>query len=234
MRGLLNDLPLLGVFELIHTTRQSGVLEVQAELPFTLVFQSGEIVSGGILDWLGPEALYSCPMLPVSGAFEFTPRPVTGLALGPFNKVTSDWARIHDEWERLCQVIGSPSRYFHGALPLFENRRGRSIRSAAREAEAPLFQVAQVVAQAVQEGRLQPLPRYEWFRLTLRPAGQRHSLNPVARRLSGERNMGEVVGNGVTLHEVRQYLMTELRMGLRFPGSGWVLRDLVWEAQYAP
>ncbi|CAM3369646.1 hypothetical protein DESA109040_09885 [Deinococcus saxicola] len=32
---------------------------------------------------------------------------------------------------------------------------------------------------------------------------------------------------------MRDYLLGELRLGLRFPGSGWVLRDLVWEQKYS-
>ncbi|PJI52200.1 GTPase-activating protein, partial [Methylobacterium radiotolerans] len=42
MQGLLSDLPLLGVLELIHATRQTGVLDVQARVPFTVAFLDGE------------------------------------------------------------------------------------------------------------------------------------------------------------------------------------------------
>ncbi|MBX8463774.1 MULTISPECIES: DUF4388 domain-containing protein [unclassified Deinococcus] len=229
MQGLLSDLPLLGVLELIHTTRQTGVLEVQADVPFTVAFVNGEIVSGGILDWLGSEALHASPMLPESGMFTFEPRAVTGTPLGAYGHFSTDWARISDEWGQVCGVIGSPSRVFQGQLPLFDVPQGRSVRAAAREAEVPLFQVAQVVAQAVRDGRLEPQDRFEWFRLRLMPTRQRAALHPVARVLDGERTLGDAVSIGTPLNEVRDYLLGELRLGLRFPGSGWVLRDLVWE-----
>lgn len=230
MQGLLSDLPLLGVLELIHTTRQTGVLEVEAQVPYTVAFLGGEIVSGGILDWLGTDALYACPLLADSGSFSFARRPVTGQPLGTYDHLITDWARVGDEWEQLCEVIGSPSRAFQGATPPFE--AGRTVRSVARELDRPVFEVAQRVAEATRRGELAPQQRHEWFRLRLRPAGRRADLHPVARRLDGQRTLGEVIEQGVTVQQARTYLLGELRLGLRFPGSGWVLRDLIWEQRH--
>lgn len=229
MHGLLSDIPLLGVLELIHQTRQSGVLEVQADVPYTLAFVGGEIVSGGILDWLGTDALYSTPMLPESGSFSFQQKQIKGQPLGQYGHVTTDWARINDEWEEICGIIGSPSRYFQGSVPLFNEKNGRSVRGAAREAEVSVFHAAQVVAQAVKNGELRPLARHEWFRLRLLPSGRASSLPGIARLLNGENTLGDVIAAGIPAADARAYLLAELRLGLRFPGSGWVLRDLVWE-----
>ncbi len=230
MQGLLSDLPLLGVLELIHTTRQTGVLDVEAEVPYTVAFLGGEIVSGGILDWLGVDALYASPLVSDSGSFAFTRRSITGQPLGTYDHLITDWARVGDEWEQVCALIGSPSRVFQGDAPPFQ--AGRSVRGAARELERPVFEVAQEVAAAVRTGHLRPLERHEWFRLRLRPTGQRAAIHPVARRMDGERTLGDVIAQGVPVHEARTYLLGELRLGLRFPGSGWVLRDLIWEQRH--
>ncbi|CAM4459331.1 DUF4388 domain-containing protein [Deinococcus marmoris] len=232
MQGLLEDLPLLGILELIHTTRQTGVLDVQAEVPYTVTFVSGEIISGGILDWMGLDALYASPLLPESGTFDFTHRPVAGQPLGPYGHLTTDWARVSDEWEKVCEAIISPSRCFQGDLFPFSGQNGSSVRGAARELDIPVFQAAQMVVGALKQGRLWPLDRYEWYRLRLQPAGPRAKVHPVARHLNGKRTLGEATGAGLPQHDVRDYLLSELRLGLRFPGSGWVLRDLVWEQKY--
>lgn len=233
MQGLLSDLPLLGVLELIHTSRQTGVLEVGGEVPFTVAFNHGEIVAGGILDWLGTEALQSCPMSPSRGHFDFGAKPVMGTPLGPYGHFMTEWARVGDEWEELCAYITSPSRLFSGELPLFNELGGRSIRAAARKANRPLLDVAQEVAAAVREKRVQPLDRYAWFGLLIKAdprLGPDHQLNP---HLTGDLNLGEVVATGQSIELVREYLLTALHQGLRFQGSGWVLRDLVWEMRYA-
>ncbi|UBV43717.1 DUF4388 domain-containing protein [Deinococcus taeanensis] len=232
MQGLLSDVPLMGVLELIHTTRQTGVLDVQTSVPFTVAFMNGEIVAGGIIDWLGTEAIQACPILADSGTFRFEPRDVTGTPLAPYGHFSTDWARIGDEWDQVCALIGSPSQLLQGPLPMFDIPGGRSVRAVARETEQPLFQVAQLAAQGVRDGRLIPQGRFEWARLKLQPAGQRAAVHPVARQLDGERTLADAVGEGTSIRDVREYLLGELRLGLRFAGSGWVMRDLVWEARH--
>ncbi|GGK89339.1 DUF4388 domain-containing protein [Deinococcus radiotolerans] len=234
MQGLLSDVPLMGVLELIHTSRQTGVLDVQSDVPFTVAFMNGEVISGGILDWLGTEAIHASPILAESGTFRFEARPVTGAPLAPYGHFSTDWARISDEWDQMCAVIGSPSQVFQGRVPMFDDPTGRSIRAVARDVELPLFEVAQTVAQAVREGKLSPTGRYEWARLKLQPAGQRAALHPVARLLDGNRTLADAVDAGSSLKDVREYLLGELRLGLRFAGSGWVMRDLVWEHRHLP
>ncbi|GHF28176.1 hypothetical protein HNQ07_001028 [Deinococcus metalli] len=226
MQGLLSDLPLLGALELIHTTRQTGVLDVQTDVPYAVAFVGGEIVSGGIVDWIGLDALYACPLLAESGSFSFERKPVTGRPLGTFNHIVSDWARTSDEWQEVCAVIGSPSRYYRGAEPLFDLEGGRSVRGAARAAEVPVFQVAQFVVRALRDGRLEARDRFEWFRLKLQPAPRRAGQTPEPML-----PLGQLIERGMPLREARARLLNELRLGLRFTGSGWVWRDLVWEVQ---
>ncbi|WP_371810150.1 DUF4388 domain-containing protein [Deinococcus sp. JMULE3] len=234
MQGLLSDVPLMGVLELIHTTRQTGVLDVQSDVPFTVAFMQGEVISGGILDWMGAEAIHASPILAESGTFRFEPRSVTGTPLAPYGHFSTDWARISDEWDQVCAVIGSPSQVFQGRVPLFDEPGGRSIRAVARDVEIPLFDVAQTVVQAVRDGKLTPTGRFEWSRLKLQPAGQRAALHPVARLLDGDRTLADAVESGTSVTDVREYLLGELRLGLRFSGSGWVMRDLVWEHRHLP
>ncbi|MDV6375806.1 DUF4388 domain-containing protein [Deinococcus arenicola] len=234
MQGLLSDLPLMGILELVHSTRQTGVLDVRSGVPCTVTFVGGEIISGGILDWMGLDALYASPLLPDSGTFDFTQRPVAGQPLGPYGHLTTDWARVSDEWERVCAVIGSPSHWFRGDVFPFSSAGGCSVRSAARELNIPVFQAAQMVVTALRQGKLTPQNRQEWHRLRLQPAGQRARSHPVARQLNGKITLGEAIDSGLAQNDVRDYLLAELRLGLRFPGSGWVLRDLIWEQQYSP
>ena len=227
MQGVLPDIPLIGVLELLHFSRKTGVLNVDAELPFTLAFMGGEIVEGGILDWLGLDAVYCSPLVPESGSFSFQTRDVTGLPLAGFNFLSADWARFSDEWERLCAVIGSPSRVLEGNVPYFEE--GRSIRSVARTSNLPLFDVAETAAEGVRSGKLRMVEKFAWYGLKLRRPAAR---TPLERQLDGERNFGDLIEQGFAPQELREYLLRELQGGLRFPGSGWVLRDLVWEHQY--
>lgn len=233
MQGLLSDLPLLGVLELIHASRQTGVLDIDGELPFTVAFQQGEIISGGILDWLGTEALYSCSLLPSRGRFYFEAKSVIGQPLGPYDHFTTEWARVSDEWAEVCTYIGSPSRLFSGEVPLFNEHGGRSIRAAARKSNRPLLDVAQQVAEHVREQRLKPLNRFAWFGLLINPDAQYATDHPVTLLLDGERNLGEIVELAQDVNIVREYLLQAIQGGLRFQGSGWVLRDLIWENQYA-
>ncbi len=233
MQGLLSDLPLIGLLELIHTSRQTGVLEVGGEVPFTVAFNHGEIVEGGILDWMGSEALQSCPMSPMRGQFEFGIKPVMGTPMGPYDHFTTEWARVSDEWEAVCAQVTSPSRLIMGDLPLFGELGGRSIRAAARKSGRPLLDVAQEVASAVREGRAELLDRYAWFGLLVKSDPRLVVDHPLNEHLNGQLNLGEVVSTGQSIELVREYLLTALHQGLRFQGSGWVLRDLVWEMRYA-
>ncbi|WP_424949536.1 DUF4388 domain-containing protein [Deinococcus sp.] len=232
MQGLFFDAPLIGVLELVHVSRKTGVLTADAGLPFTLSFQEGEVVMGGIIDWQGLDAIYACPLLPDQGSFSFTVQAVDGEALAPYGKITADWARYSDDWSQICAVVGSPSAMFRGNLPLFDSAEGRSIRAAARSAQLPLFEVAERVLAGVKAGRLSPVERYSWYSLR-----HKHQLGSgrggrVAASLDGERNMGELVEDGFSVSELRDYLISEIRSGLRFSGCGWVLRDLLWEREF--
>ncbi len=231
IQGLFSDVPLIGVLSLLHETGQTGVLDVDAEVPFTVAFSGGEVVEGGILDWTGLDAIHASPMLPERGSFSYANRNVTGRAIAPFEQFTTDWARISDEWQQIGAVLGSPSVVLSGPLPLFDQDKGRSVRAAARDAELPLFEVASRAADAVMQGKLRPTGRYAWFGLRLNHRGQRRT--PLARALDGNVNLGEVVERGFSAEEVRSYLLSEVQLGLRFSGSGWVLRDLVWELKNA-
>ncbi|MPY65779.1 DUF4388 domain-containing protein [Deinococcus sp. SDU3-2] len=232
MQGLLSDLPLLGILELVHTTRQTGVLDVKTEVPFTVAFAGGEIVGGGILDWLGTDAIQAAPLLPSEGSFEFAPRAVEGAALSPYEHFTTDWARASDEWAQLCGVIGSPSRVFRGERPLFDGGDGASVRTVARQTGRPLFDVAQEAAAAVQAGQLSPTGRFAWFSLRLLAGTRRIGTSAIADALDGERTLGDLTDLGHSVDDLRAYLLAEVRAGLRFPGSGWVLRDLIWEGEH--
>ena len=212
MQGLFVDAPLIGVLELLHVSRKTGVLTADAGMPFSLSFQEGQVSGGGILDWQGLDAIYACPLLPGEGSFSFTVQAVEGEMLAPYGKITADWARYSDDWQQICVVVGSPSALFRGNLPLFE--------------------VAERVLSGVRSGRLTPVGRFSWYSLRLRHQLGSGRGGRIAGVLDGERNMGELALAGFPVSELRDYLISEIRAGLRFPGCGWVLRDVLWEREF--
>lgn len=232
MQGLFFDAPLIGVLELLHVSQKTGVLNADAELPFSLSFRQGQIVEAGILDWRGLDALYACPLLSDQGSFSFSVRDSGGEMLAPYGKITADWARYSDDWSQLCGVIGSPSTVFQGDLPLFDLPGGRSAREVAASARLPLFEVAQRVAEGVRSGRLTPTGRFGWYGLRLRHQLGSGRGGRVAAALDRERDLGELTSQGFRPAELRDYLLGEIRAGLRFEGCGWVVRDVTWERQY--
>lgn len=234
MQGELADLPLIGVLELMHFSRKTGVLEVGAPIPFALTFVNGEIVDGGVLDWVGLDAIFTLPPAPERGRFVFHGREQGGRPLMPFAHLTTEWGRLADEWQRVCTTIGSPSRVLKGALPGFAE--ARSVRAVARTSGEPLFVVAQRAAEAVASGKLELTDRYAWHVLRIRhPRARGADTTPAGsleRLMDGQRNLGELVAQGHDAGDLRTFLLGELRGGLRFPGSGWVLRDLAWELEH--
>lgn len=232
MQGDLADLPLLGVLELLHFSRKTGVLEVDGPIPFTLAYVQGEIVDGGIFDWVGMDAITSLPLAPERGKFNFAPNEAGGPAMKPFSRLMGDWAHLADEWQRVCRVIGSPSRVLRGN-DLYQE--GRSVRSVARQTGESLFKASQAAADAVTNGRLSLTDRYAWHVLRIRhPKSRGNEKLPsgsLERLMDGQRNLGELIAEGHAPATVRAFLLAELRGGLRFPGAGWVLRDLAWEVE---
>lgn len=241
MQGDLADLPLLGVLELLHFCRKTGVLEVDAPLPFALTFVGGEVVEGGLLDWAGLDAVCSLPLTPSEGRFHFKSGERGGPVLRPFARLMGDWAHAADEWRRVCAVLGSPSRVLCAAVSgtahesASEYAGGRSVRAVARHAGEPLFDVARRAADLTLRGELEVTDRFAWHVLRLRHPRSRtpDALPPGSpeRLLDGQLNLGELIERGQAPHDLRAFLLREIRAGLRFPGAGWVLRDLAWEAE---
>ncbi|AFZ68366.1 DUF4388 domain-containing protein [Deinococcus peraridilitoris] len=233
MQGDLADLPLLGVLELVHFSRKTGVLEVNSKVPFNFTFVQGEIVEGGILDWLGLDAINALPLSPEAGRFHFHSREIAGQPIKPFARLMGDWAHLVDEWSRVCGLIGSPSRVLRGNLSGYEE--GRSVRAVARQGGEKLFTVAQRAADAVASGKLSLTDRYAWHVLRIRhPRSSGSELlvgSSLEHVLDGQHNLGELIAQGYSEQELREFLLHELREGLRFPGAGWVLRDLAWETE---
>lgn len=231
MQGLFSDVPLIGVLAIIHDLKHSGLLEVEADIPFNLSFSQGEVVSGGILDWQGLDAIRSCPLIPSSGSFSFQTLEVSGTPLLPYDPFSTEWAKTSDEWQRVLKVIGSPSAVFQGQLlPIFTLPGGASIRAAAAlNPSISLAEMSDRVSTGVREGRLKHTGRYAWFDFILPPTSQPNT--GLAEHFNGKASLGDLIAGGMSLAEVRADLIYEMRLGLRFEGCGWALRDLVWESQ---
>ena len=78
LRTGLGEISLAAVAELVHVSQQTGVLLVQASLdggtlPLELAFHGGEVVGASVLDWEGPDALYSFPQAASSARTETQP-----------------------------------------------------------------------------------------------------------------------------------------------------------------
>ncbi len=241
MEGDLKVIPLVEALELIHAHRRSGRLEVQVgPLPLTLDFVQGEVVGAAILDWEGPDALFTFPLHPKEGRFRFQPgTPAEAPPLAPFANLLGEWARVNDEWGRFRTGIDSPSRVLEairpqGHLEVFLG--GKSIRAAAKAWGVPLIIAMERAYLGLREGDLYPLRRYAWYALRIRHQGRpRGSLTEYAHLLpllDGSRNLGEVIAQGVPIGLVRRFLVQAIQSGEIAPqGRGWLLRDLTWELE---
>lgn len=242
MEGDLKAIPLTEVLELVHAHRRSGVLEVRTgPLPLTLRFALGEVVGASILDWEGLDALFAFPLHPEEGVFRFVPTrsPEATQALMPFSVLLGEWARVNDEWDRFRTLIDSPSRVLEAIRPgepYGAFLGGKSVRAAAKAWGVPLIIAMERAYMGVREGDLYPLRRYSWFALRIRHVGRKtktlEEFGHLAALLDGSRNLGEIVAEGVPLGLVRRYLIRALaKEELTPPGRGWLLRDLLWEAE---
>ncbi len=248
MEGNLQDTPLSSLLELIHLTKQSGRVQITADVPLNLYVANGEVISGEILDWQGLEAIQSFLLHLSSGQFRFYPNATVIEAANdfeiPFSLFMTDWARLNDEWARILPFIGSPSRVMEptqsaGAVP-HPFQGGKSVRSLARALGVSSFEVAQNTLPWLQQGDLRLTNRFAWHALRIQHAAASVSKLPKSRAiadipvwLDGSRNMGEVLELGFQVKDVRMYLIQSLQTGeIQVPGSGWLLRDLTWELEY--
>lgn len=239
MEGDLKAIPLTEVLELVHAHRRSGVLEVRAGLlPLTLRFALGEVVGASILDWEGLDALFAFPLHPEEGTFRFVPTrsPEGAQALMPFSVLLGEWARVNDEWDRFRTLIDSPSRVLEAIRPgepYGAFLGGKSVRAAAKAWGVPLIIAMERAYMGVREGDLYPLRRYAWYALRIKKKNRTlEEFGHLVTLLDGTRNLGEIVAEGVPLGLVRRYLIRALAQEeLTPPGRGWLLRDLLWEAE---
>ncbi len=248
MEGNLQDTPLPSLLELIHLTKQSGRVQVTADVPLNLHVSNGEVISGEILDWEGLEAVQSFLLHLSNGQFRFYPNVTVIEAANdfdiPFSLFMTDWARLNDEWARILPLIGSPSRVMEptqvlGAVP-HPFQGGKSIRSLAKALGVSSFEVAQNTLPWLLQGDLRLTSRFAWFGLRIQHSAASVKKLPKSRTtadipawLDGSRNMGEVLELGFQMNDVRQYLIQSLQSGeIQVQGSGWLLRDLTWELEY--
>ena len=147
MEGSFGTIPLTNVLEILHTTRRTGVLNLESQqIPLHLRFEEGEVVGGGILDWEGFEAIATFPLHPEEGRFRFEAGPVQGVPLMPFKMLLGEWARMNDQWVRFRSVLDSPSRVLEtprAVEPFAVFVGGRSVRAAARSWNVPLIIAAE-------------------------------------------------------------------------------------------
>ena len=250
MEGNLQDTPLSSLLELIHLTKQSGRVQVTADIPLTLYFGNGEITSGQILDWQGLEAVQSFLLHLATGQFRFHPN-ATNVGVGetevfniPFSLFMTDWARLNDEWSRILPVIGSPSRAFEvtksSTLVPHPFQGGKSIRGLAKSLGLSSFEVAQNALKWLQAGDLRLLERFVWHGLRIQHTDAKtvglpktRTIKDIPAFLDGSKNIGDVLELGFDARQVRSYLVQSLQNGdIQVPGSGWLLRDLTWELEY--
>jgi len=244
VEGSFGTIPLTNVLEILHTTRRTGVLNLESQqIPLHLRFEEGEVVGGGILDWEGFEAIATFPLHPEEGRFRFEAGPVQGVPLMPFKMLLGEWARMNDQWARFRSVLDSPSRVLEtprAVEPFAVFVGGRSVRAAARSWNVPLIIAAERAWRGLREGDLTGLRKYAWFALRIRhPSARRTQAgirNPqdITVLLDGSRNLGELIQAGLPIARVRAYLIERIRSGeLEAPGRGWILRDLLWEQEAA-
>lgn len=243
MRAALNHLPLGSLLELIHTSQQTGLLEVEgflnrSSLTLRVAFLQGEIVDSALLDWQGLDALFGFPQDIDSGHAEFwqidTQHVHPQAPLAPFNQVMSEWARLTDEWPRYIEWLGSGSTRLEGEMAPFNQPGGCSVRAAAHMSQRALHEVAATTAELVKIGLLRPKanpPHQEWQFLALPPLSPMMlSSGSILTHLDGQRSLFEAqLEMGTDTATARDELLRAIQRGYRFAGCGWVMRDLIWE-----
>jgi hypothetical protein len=248
MEGNLQDTPLSSLLELIHLTKQSGRVQITADVPLNLYVAGGEVISGHILDWQGLEAIQSFLLHLSNGQFRFHPNATSIEAPNdfeiPFSFLMTDWARYNDEWARILPLIGSPSRILESTQTVstvpHPFQGGKSIRALARALGVNSLEVAQNAVTWLRNGDLRLTNRFVWHGLRIQHANAKTKQLPKTRTISdipkcldGSRNMGELLELGFQTHDVRSYLVQSLQAGeIEVPGGGWLLRDLTWELEY--
>lgn len=241
--GLRVDLaktPLTAVMDLVHSTSQTGQLHVEAlldsvTLPLLITFWRGEVTAAAVLDWEGLDALYSVPQGVSAGQAEFWQRPEEpAQPLAPFANLLAEWARLSDEWPRVCAQIGSPSQRFMGEAAPFDRAGGASGHWVTAFTSQPLHEVCSQLAALQLAGFIRPVPgSFEWDALVA-PAcqdPQAVELSPVMRLLDGHKSLRQLMERGVSPDELRTALLDHLSPMPLFPGSGRALRDWLWERQ---
>jgi hypothetical protein len=243
VEGSLSTIPLTDVLEMVHSTRGTGTLRLESEkLPLEIQLSGGDVIGGSILDWEGLEAIVTFPLHTSTGRFQFaTNGRLSGSPLMSFKSFVGEWARMNDQWARFREIIDSPSRVLETPRPTEPYAvffGGRSIRSAAKAWNVPLIIAAERAWRGVREGDLIALHKYAWYPLRIRhPLARRTQMgiqNPddLMMSMDGSRNLGELIQGGISIASVRKYLIDRIGMGdLSVPGSGWILRDLLWEIE---
>lgn len=242
MEGNLRDTPLSSVLELINLTKQSGRLQVAAELPLALSIVQGEVIAGNILDWGGLEAVESFVLHASDGNFRFTPSNQSVIAQFnlAFPTLMTDWARVNDEWARMLPIIGSPSRMleYNGTVQDTPHpfQGGKSIRTVARTLEASAFEVTTRVMPLIPSKVLMLLDKFAWMGMKIQhPAARKgnsegYTLQTIPTYLDGKRRILDLLELGFRIDTLRTYLIEAVRTGeIEINGSGWLLRDLIWE-----
>ncbi|WP_261663485.1 DUF4388 domain-containing protein [Deinococcus sp. Marseille-Q6407] len=238
LRADLGELPLTAALELIHSTSQSGSLRVSAaldaaDLPLELHFCAGEVTSAAILDWTGLDALYSFPQDVAAGQAAFWQQPTPAAPpLAPFQNLLGEWARLSDEWPRLCEQLFSPSQRFYGELDPFSRPGGVSARWITAFSGQPLHEVCAQLAALQQAGMIRPVRRsYEWDTLVLPPCHDPQEMrqSPVLRLLDGQKTLHRLIQRGLSSEDIRAELVGRVGPECLFPGSGRALRDWLWE-----
>ncbi|ASN83448.1 DUF4388 domain-containing protein [Deinococcus ficus] len=229
-KGPLSDVSLISILMLLRENKHSGVLHVNSDVPMTMTLSSGELIDGCVLDWTGLEAVQTTPLDPNVGHFHFVKGDVEGEPLGFFDAVITEWARVCDEWEVVRPQIGSPSVVFEGSTALLGGE-ALSVREIALRTGRPLLDVASDMAVAVQAGQARPLERRSWLSYRLPHDGELH--DDMTRHLDGTVSFGDLLKLGFHPARVREYVVGQINSGWRFPGCGWVIRDLTWEADVA-
>ncbi|MDO4263389.1 MAG: DUF4388 domain-containing protein [Deinococcus sp.] len=244
LRAELWQVPLTSVMELIHSTSQTGRLQIEAHLgsgvlPLELQVVRGEVTAAAILDWQGLDALYSFPQAASTGCAEFwqAPAPLSPAPpLAPLRSLLGEWARLSDEWPRSCEQILSPAQRFCGEVFPFDQPGGASAHWVAAFTGQPLHGVCEQLAALQRAGFIQPVPgSFEWDSLVLpacrEPQALRHS--PVMRLLDGHKSLRQLLERGLSPADLRRELLDHLPGLGPVAGGGRALRDWLWEQSSA-
>lgn len=170
LEGLLKEVDLVDVIQLIEMSRKTGMLLVESpDGPGRIYFEQGAPIFARMNDWLGPEAFY-CLLTLREGRFRLDQRHVTieaNIREGGGQELLMEGVRLSDEMKEAKRKIPASNTVLipgekaaqtdkETALLVEAFKGGTAISKAVLSAKLPVYRFYPLLDEALQKGILSP------------------------------------------------------------------------------